>query len=87
MEKKQELNDDRLRDEVIQQLMDSLARSREMMTNPKLDAKAQERWTQIHTNTAQALNLVVRDRQNRDWEKRLKEIEEHRKVASGGGPS
>ena len=46
-----------------------------MMLNEKLDVKSRERWTQVHTNTAQVLNQVLRDRQFKDWEKRLKELE------------
>ncbi len=68
-------SDDEMRAEIIQQLRDSLARSREMMTNTKLDPKTRERWTQLHTNTAQVLNAVLRDQQAKDWEKRLKELE------------
>ena len=45
------------------------------MLNEKLDVKSRERWTQVHTNTAQVLNQVLRDRQFKDWEKRLGELE------------
>jgi len=71
----QQPSDDALRDEVVRQLRESLSRSREMMQNEKLDARTRERWTQLHTNTAQVLNQVLRDQQARDWEKRLKELE------------
>jgi len=46
-----------------------------MMTNTKFDPKTRERWTQLHTNTAQVLNQVLRDQQAKDWERRLKELE------------
>ena len=68
-------SDDELRAQIIQQLRESLARSREMMINTKLDPKTRERWTQLHTNTAQVLNAVLRDQQAKDWERRLKELE------------
>ncbi len=45
------------------------------MFNEKLDVKTREKWTQIHTNTSQVLNQVLRDRQFKEWEKRLKELE------------
>ncbi len=64
-----------LRSQIINQLEDSLVMSREMMMNLKLDPKTRERWTQLHTNTSQVLNTVLRDRQYEDWEKRLKELE------------
>ena len=71
----QQPSDDALRDEVVRQLRESLSRSREMTQNEKLDARTRERWTQLHTNTAQVLNQVLRDQQAKDWEKRLKELE------------
>ena len=46
-----------------------------MMRNMKLDPKTRERWTQLHTNTSQVLNAVLRDQQAKDWERRLKELE------------
>ena len=64
-----------IRAEVVSQLRESMDRSREMMLNQKLDPKTREKWTQIHTNTAQVLNQVLRDRQFKDWERRLKEME------------
>jgi hypothetical protein len=70
-----EPDENELRSEIIGQLEKSLVMSREMMTNLKLDPKTRERWTQLHTNTAQVLNQILRDKQFRDWEKRLKELE------------
>ncbi len=65
-----------LRSQIIDQLEESLAMSRQMMLNLKLDPKTRERWTQLHTNTSQVLNTVLRDKQYEDWEKRLKELED-----------
>lgn len=70
-----EPDENQLRSQIIEQLEQSLAMSRAMMTNQKLDPKTRERWTQLHTNTAQVLNQVLRDKQYREWEKRLKELE------------
>ena len=70
-----ERDENELRSQIINQLEQSLAMSREMMRNLKLDPKTRERWTQLHTNTAQVLNTVLRDKQYEDWEKRLKELE------------
>jgi len=70
-----ERDENELRSEIIDQLEQSLEMSQGMMTNLKLDPKTRERWTQLHTNTAQVLNQVLRDRQYRDWEMRLKELE------------
>ena len=67
--------EDRVRAELVGQLRESLARERTMMLNEKLDVKTRERWTQMHTNTAQVLNQILRDRQFKEWEKRLRELE------------
>lgn len=68
-------NEDELRARIIEQLDESLAMSRGMMTNLKLDPKTREKWTQLHTNTAQVLNQILRDKQFSEWEKRLKDLE------------
>jgi len=70
-----ERDENELRSGIIDQLEQSLEMSQGMMTNLKLDPKTRERWTQLHTNTAQVLNQVLRDKQYRDWERRLKELE------------
>ena len=75
MVEQDERDENDLRSEIIDQLEQSLAMSQGMMTNLKLDPKTRERWTQLHTNTAQVLNQVLRDKQYKDWEKRLKELE------------
>ena len=67
--------EDRVRAELVGQLRESLAMERSMMMNEKLDVKTRERWTQMHTNTAQVLNQILRDRQFKEWEKRLRELE------------
>ena len=46
-----------------------------MMLNERLDVRTRERWTQMHTNTAQVLNQILRDRQFKEWENRLRELE------------
>jgi hypothetical protein len=68
-------DEEQLRSHIIEQLEQSLEMSRGMMTNVKLDPKTREKWTQLHTNTAQVLNQVLRDKQFSEWEKRLKDLE------------
>jgi aspartate/tyrosine/aromatic aminotransferase len=63
------------RDEIVEQLRESLVFSRESMINEQLTLTERQRWTQIHTNTAQVLNTILRDLQFKEWEKRLKQIE------------
>lgn len=68
-------DENELRSRIIEQLEQSLEMSRSMMTSLKLDPKSRERWTQLHTNTSQVLNQVLKDKQYREWEKRLKDLE------------
>ena len=69
---------ERLRQELVYQLRESLRASREKMNNSELTLAERHHWTQVHTYTAQVLNTILRDLQLKDWEKRLKFIEEQR---------
>jgi len=68
---------ERLRHELVYQLRESLRASQEKMNNPELSLAERHHWTQVHTYTAQVLNTILRDLQLKDWEKRLKELEQH----------
>ena len=68
-----------VRTRIITELLESLAESRKIMLDSNKDLKTRERWTQLHNSTSQILNTVLRDLQIRDWEKRLKIVEEYRK--------
>src|SRR2546428_6195674 len=68
---------ERLRHELVHQLRESLRASQEKMNNPELSLAERHHWTQIHTYTAQVLNTILRDLQLKDWEKRLKELEQN----------
>lgn len=67
---------DRLRQELVYQLRESLRSSQEKMNNPELSLAERHHWTQVHTYTAQVFNTVLKDLQMKDWENRLKYIEE-----------
>src|SRR6266568_3028911 len=69
---------ERLRHELVYQLRESLRASQEKMNNPELSLAERHHWTQAHTYTAQVLNTILRDLQLKDWEKRLKELEQTR---------
>ena len=71
------VDEDEIRDELIVKLRESLVQIREMTSNPRFDVRTKERWAQIHTTTAQALNRILRDRKQRDWERRLEQVEEY----------
>ena len=64
---------------MVKQLRQNLARCRRIILDESLDLKTRERWTQLYTNTSKALNTILKDRQMRDWERRLREIESYEK--------
>ena len=66
---------ERLRNELVYQLRESLRSTQEKMNNPELTLAEQQRWTQVHTYTAQVYNTILKDQQLQEWEKRLKELE------------
>ena len=49
------------------------------MLDSNKNLKTRERWTQLHNSTSQILNTVLRDLQMKEWERRLRVIEEHTK--------
>ena len=71
--------EEKARDAMVRQLRQNLARCRRVILDEKMDLKTQERWTQLYNNTSQVLNQVLKDRQMRDWEKRLRAMEDYRK--------
>jgi hypothetical protein len=71
--------EEKVRDSMVRQLRQNLARCRRVIMDQNMDLKTRERWTQLYNNTSQVLNQVLKDRQMRDWEKRLRAIEEYRK--------
>jgi hypothetical protein len=71
--------EEKVRDGMVRQLRQNLARCRRVMMDQNMDLKTRERWTQLYNDTSQVLNQVLKDRQMRDWEKRLRVIEEYRR--------
>jgi hypothetical protein len=69
-----------VRDGMVRQLRQNLAKCRKVILDEKMDLKTRERWTQLYNNTSQVLNQILKDRQMRDWEKRLREIEKYRGI-------
>src|SRR2546430_13574580 len=66
-----ERDENELRSQIIDQLEQSLAMSREMMMNQKLDPKTREKWTHLHTHTAQVFHTFLRAKQYQAWATRL----------------
>jgi hypothetical protein len=72
--------EERVRDGMVRQLRQNLAKCRRVILDERMDLKTRERWTQLYNNTSQVLNQILKDRQMRDWEKRLREIEEYERT-------
>ena len=68
-----------VRTRIVTELLESLAESRKIMLDSNRDLKTRERWTQLHNSTCHILNTVLRDLQMKEWEKRLRVIEEYEK--------
>jgi hypothetical protein len=66
-----------VRTQIITELLESLAESKKIMQDQNKDLKTRERWKHLHNSTGQILNTVLRDLQMRDWEKRLRVIEDY----------
>ncbi len=71
--------EEKTRDSMVKQLRRNLARCRRIIVDESMDLKTRERWTQLYNNTSQVLNQILKDRQMRVWERRLRVIEEDRK--------
>ncbi len=80
MGKDSSIDENAIRSRIISELLDNLAESRRIMLDQNMDLKTRERWGQIHMSTSQTLNTVLRDLQTRDWEERLKNLEESGKL-------
>ena len=62
---------------MIRELRENLARCRKVLADENLDLRTHERWTQLYNSTSTVLNQVLKDRQMKDWERRMQIIEEH----------
>lgn len=80
-------NQEILRDDMIAQLRETLALCQENMFNEKLTLLERQRWAQVHTNTAQVLNTILRDEQFHEWEKRMKMLEKQGLIDQTGSAS
>ena len=69
--------ENRARDVMIRQLRRNLRNCRKILLDEKLDLKTRERWTQLYNNTSTVLNQVLKDRQIREYARRLQIIEEN----------
>jgi hypothetical protein len=71
------MEEEAVRTQIVLELLESLAESKKIMLDQTKDLKTRERWTHLHMSTTQTLNTILRDLQMREWEKRLRTIEEY----------
>ena len=53
-----------------------------MMRDERMDLRSRQGWLKSYTDAARTLSQVLKEREEKDWEKRLRVIEEYRKRAS-----
>ena len=53
-----------------------------MMRDEKIDLRSRQGWLKSYTDAARTLSQVLKEREERDWEKRLRLIEDYRKRAT-----
>ena len=54
-----------------------------MMRDERIDLRSRQSWLKSYTDAARTLSQVLKEREEKDWEKRLRVIEEYRKRNSG----
>ena len=53
-----------------------------MMRDEKIDAKTRQGWFKRYTDANRALIQTLKAREEKDWEKQVKEIREYRRKAA-----
>jgi hypothetical protein len=50
-----------------------------MMNDERIDVKTRQAWFKRYTDTVRTLSQLLKAREEKDWENRLRQIEEYRK--------
>src|SRR5437667_7445273 len=80
--KNREIDEEKLRDKTIRQLQTSANMAYRMMRDERMDLRSRQGWLKSYTDAARTLSQVLKEREEKDWEKRLRVIEEYRKRAT-----
>ncbi len=72
----EELDPNKIRDDEIKRLREMADLAYKNFKDETLQMKTRESWHQKYTNTVLALNQLLKDSQYKDYEKRLKELEQ-----------
>ena len=76
----EDLDPNRIRDVEIRRLEELAALAYRNAMDERLRMRTRESWYQKYTNAVLALNQLLKDLQYKDYEKRLKVIEDSRKL-------
>jgi len=77
--KNREIDEEKLRDKAIRQLQTAANLAYRMMRDERIDVKTRQAWFKRYTDAIRTLTKVLRDREEKDWENRLRMVEEYRK--------
>ena len=72
----EENDPNRLRETEIKRLVELAEQAYRKARDPEMPVRMQEAWQRQYTNTVLALNQLLKDTQYKEYEKRLKAIEE-----------
>ena len=72
----EENDPNRLRETEIKRLVELAEQAYRKARDPEMPVRMQEAWHRQYTNTVLALNQLLKDTQYKEYEKRLKAIEE-----------
>jgi len=89
--KTEEIDEEKLRDRAIRQLQTAANLAYGMMRDERIDVKTRQAWFKRYTDAIRTLSKVLKEREEKDWENRLRIIEEYRKrqnttMGSSGSP-
>ncbi len=79
----EETDPNRLRDREIKRLAELASLAYKNCINKKLEMRMRENWHKRYTNHVLALNVLLKDSQLKDYEERMKMIEEHERKRRG----
>src|SRR2546428_6615582 len=88
----EEIEEEKRRDGAIRQLRTAENLAYKMMKDERIDVKTRQAWFKRYTDAIRTLSRVLKEREEKDWENRLRQIEEYRKrqnttVATSGSSS
>lgn len=75
MERTGDIDEKSLQEKGIRQLQKALDLAYEIFLDSKIDLKTRQGWFREHTNAVLALNQILKDRREMDWDEEYQENE------------